>query len=107
MDRQEDCRLIAEFLGWNKSLGITYHKDKKVTTIKHFDFVANGDWNGLMGVVEKINNTGRFEVIIQYGFCYITDGQGELTLACPEKNTIYAVYKAVVEFIKWYKIQTN
>lgn len=98
----ENNKIIAEFINYTiKENELFDNKDlyiQHITDTLKFDT----DWNWLMEVVEKINNTGRFEVIIQYGFCYITDGLGELTLSLPEKNTIYAVHKAVVEFIKWY-----
>ena len=96
----EDNKLIADFMGkeWHKE----FFKDVFIISPSNITYKFDTDWNWLMEVVEKINNTGRFEVIIQYGFCYITDGLGELTLSLPEKNTIYAVHKAVVEFIKWY-----
>jgi hypothetical protein len=107
MDRQEDCRLIAEFLGWNKSLGITYFKDKRITTAKHFDFVANGDWNGLMEVVEKIEKLGN-DVVITTNYIQIAFDEGEQFITTEEVNVkIQAVYSAVLKFIKWYNNQTN
>jgi hypothetical protein len=105
MDRQEDCRLIAEFLGWHKSLGITYHKDTKVTTTKHFDFVANGDWNGLMKVVEKVESLGVC-VEIRENVCYISPFPNNY-ISELEQTKLQATFKAVVEFIKWYNYQTN
>ena len=65
----------------------------------------HSDWNWLMEVVEKINNTGRFEVVIQKRFCYISDESNELTLSCPASSTFKAVYQAVVEFINFYNQQ--
>jgi hypothetical protein len=59
-------------------------------------------WRWLMPVVDKINETGRFEVIIGYGTCHITDSEGELTLSLQLENTRGVVYNTVVEFIKWY-----
>lgn len=107
-------KLIAEFLNTQINSDDTYELPKFGTIRLNGDFKTsftleemkfNKDWNWLMEVVERINNTGRFEVVIQYGFCYITDGMDELTLSFPASNTIEAVYQAVVEFIKWYNQQ--
>lgn len=102
----KDNKLIAVFMGMkplnNDSSVLVFSTDRGNDIVSIDNLQYQKDWNLLMEVVEKINNTGRFEVVIQYGFCYITDGLGELTLSLPEKNTIYAVYNAVVEFIKWY-----
>ncbi len=111
MKTTENNKLLADFLVENEG-GLIKLRENVYSTLDEFDMPDddlissdlkfNTDWNWLMQVVEKINNTGRFEVVIKYGFCYITDGLGELTLSFPEKNTMYAVYKAVVEFVKWY-----
>lgn len=93
-------KLIAEFMGYKKSIANTWFKDKKIVQSSSFKY--DSDWNWLMEVVERINNTGRFEVVIQKGFCYVSDESNELTLSCPASNTLEAVYQAVVEFIKWY-----
>lgn len=107
MNITESNKLIAEFLGWNKSLGITYHKDNKVTTLKHFDFVQNKDWNGLMEVVEKIESKG-FDVHINTCVCRISDvgeDRFEDIETFNSNNKIQAVYSGVVEFINWYNTQ--
>lgn len=102
----KDNKLIAVFMSMkplnNDSSVLVFSTDRGNDIVSIDNLEYQKDWNLLMEVVEKINNTGRFEVVIRYGFCYITDGLEELTLSFPEKNTIYAVYKAVVEFIKWY-----
>ena len=102
----EESKLIAEFLGWKKSLGITYHKDKKVTTKKYFDFANNNNWNGLMEVIEKIEGLN---------YSLEINKQEELDYQCliTQKNNIIiqkfnpiknqAVYQAVVEFINQLK----
>lgn len=110
MTTTEDDRIIAEFMGFNfnrfENDGIiepqeeVFFTDYKTFTLDELRF--SKDWNWLMEVVDRINKTGRFEVVIQYGFCYITDEMDELTLSFPASNTIKATYQAVVEFIKWY-----
>lgn len=98
-------KLIAEFMGKKHIMTedeflSMEHKPHYPTVIE--DLKYDSDWNWLMEVVERINNTGRFEVVIQKGFCYVSDESNELTLSCPASNTIEATYQAVVEFIKWY-----
>jgi hypothetical protein len=113
MNTTENNQLIASFLGQTSTIyefpqfGYIKSNGDWKDTFSASELKFHKDWNWLMEVVEKINNTGRFEVIIQYGFCYVTDGDGELTLSCPAKNTIYAVYSAVVEFIEWYNKQNK
>ena len=101
---EENNKLIAEFMGYSQP-----HPDYPTSTYWYKEgsspmavllFDVNWDW--LMEVVEKINNTGRFEVVIQKGLCYVSDESNELTLSCPASNTLEAVYQAIVEFIKWY-----
>ena len=101
----------AEFLEWVKYNGTNpawndsydtnkIHFGEKTVHLRYMKF--HSDWNWIMEVVEVINSTGRFEVIIQYGFCYITDGEDELTLSCPNKTTTAAVVQAINQFLIWY-----
>ncbi len=107
----ENNKLIAEFMGVRniddtkyienlkemRADGLYFEQGYMTSELKY-----DTDWNWLMEVVERINNTGRFEVVIQKGFCYVSDESNELTLSCPASNTLEATYQAVVEFIKWY-----
>ena len=65
----------------------------------------DSEWNWLMGVVDKINSIGRFEVVIGRCYCYIKDERLELTLSCPEVTTMQAVYVACANFVEWYELQ--
>lgn len=98
--------LIADFLGWKKSLGITYHKNKKVTTKKYFDFANNNNWNGLMEVIEKIESLNySLEINKQEELdyqCLITKNNN-IVIQNFNQIKIDAVYQAVVEFIKQFK----
>jgi hypothetical protein len=73
MNTTENNKLIAEFMGYPYFLS-----DSGVDSWGDDEFHQSWDW--LMPVVEKINETGRFEVNIGYGRCYITDGEDELTV---------------------------
>lgn len=100
-----DNKLIAEFLGYSQphpdypDTTYWYKKDFPPLTILSFD----SDWNWLMQVVEKIESLGVV-VEIRENVCYIettpNDYYSEL-----ETTKIQAVYKACVEFIKWYNEQ--
>ncbi len=98
--------LIADFLGWKKSLGITYHKNGKVTTKKHFDFINNNNWNNLMEVIEKIEDLNySLEINKQEEKdyqCLIIKGN-DIVIQKFSSIKIDAVYQAVVEFIKQLK----
>jgi hypothetical protein len=101
----EDNKLIAEFLGYetyemNGVLNVEYSEDN-IRTIQ--DTHYHIDWNWLMQVVDKIESLGVV-VEIRENVCYIettpNDYYSEL-----ETTKIQAVYKACVEFIKWYNEQ--
>jgi len=105
---KETNKLIAEFMKTsvlypNEEVRYRQEPDATIWRVHHKleDLLYHISWDWLMSAVEKINSTGRFEVVIMYGHCHITDGKNELTLSMQEKNTMEAVYKAVVEFIKW------
>lgn len=106
-------RKLAEFLGWKKSLGVTYFKGNKITTSKHFDYVENNDWTGLMEVVHKIEQIvlpetdNCFNVTIGGGlYCVIQDAYGELVEITGDGATkIQAVHAACVKFLDWYELQ--
>ena len=67
-------------------------------------------WNWLMPVVEKINtitidNYGEMNVMISAHECLIGEDYYHPIVDIkiePEKSMKQMVYKAVVEFIKWY-----
>lgn len=123
----ENNKLIAEFMGvFQDKHGFWGFEDtreyKRWHSDRFLDFTHyHIDWNWLMKVVEKIDNLktpitnnhfliGKFEdyeVHIQ-GKCIVIYAHGEVTkevvhLRGSESNTsIEAVYKACLEFIKWY-----
>lgn len=99
----ENNKLIAEFMGI-----------KLTENGLAWDYINNPipsyhtSWDELMPVVEKINDTERYEVCIGDSHCHITDIENDnykvraLTLSLQGKTTIEATHLAVVEFIKWY-----
>ena len=110
---EENNKLIAEFMG------MTYYIPNDdslmvekapigvlVTPTKSLEYHTSWDW--LMPVVEKINNTERYEVCIGNCHCHITDIENDnhkvraLTLSLQGKTTMRAVYLAIVEFINWH-----
>ena len=71
-------------------------------------------WDWLMPVVEKINTTElngeSFGVIIFGNYCHINDSENlifEVTRASINEPLVYAVWKAVVQFIHFYNTQSK
>lgn len=96
----EDFKLIKSFLpSFSRAAGI-----------KTNDYVI--DWNSIMPVVEKIESLDdEKSVSINGTLCLIkgdhtaVGGWDLITASCDGPTKIQAVYKAVVEFIKWYNNQ--
>lgn len=120
MNTQENNKLIAEFLGvyqddkgyWgftNTKEHQRWHTDRFLDAT-HYDT----DWNWLMDVVSKIEsivwedlNDTSFNVTIgATSYCVIQDNNGGVIEIIGQGSTkIESVYKACVEFIKWYNEQ--
>ena len=120
-----DNKLIAEFMYPSENLPVynsihdkhpviqpvfTIGKYKKYS-VKKLKFHSSWDW--LMPVVEKIEslvfpNDEYYNFNILGGCCtYIISSHGhELVCSDRGKSKLECVYKAVVEFIKWYN-ETN
>jgi len=107
--------LIAEFMGLPtevfKPSGIINYYYKEYNSGSWYEaheLSYNVSWDWLMSVVEKINNTERYEVCIGNCHCHITDIENDnhkvraLTLSLQGKTTMRAVYLAIVEFINWH-----
>jgi len=98
-------RFIAEFMGWK------FNKERKAYHIpqtlgfpfkgKVEDLKYHTSWDWLMPVVEKIERLG-FDFCIMDGAIFIRRQYDywETYQIIPDKK--YAVWLAVVEFIKWY-----
>lgn len=125
----ENNKLIAEFIGNDTNeygLDVFVPKSMKPITTKNNNVVMQGifefneclfhnSWDWLMPVVEKIESLNleingvltSFDVTISYQYCQIIDEEGLgicgiNTHSKDNKSKIEAVYKAVIEFIKWY-----
>jgi len=92
---REGNKLIAEFMINPPMVTIfmEYHKD----------------WNWLMLVVGAINKIKlgdeAFDVIIYKTTVHINDSR-QILIETTGKDIIKAVWQAVVEFIKWYNVQS-
>lgn len=102
----EGNKLIAEFLGW-KNKGMVnlelWERFSNDTCINTAECKFNSSWDWLMPVVEKIEKTD-FVVIIKQTECVIVNNSGETPMFIQEILTtkIESVWRACVEFIKWY-----
>ena len=115
----ENNKLIAEFMDWEihptmfqkmqkKSIKQGFRKLSDFVFIK--DLAYHSDWNWLMEVVEKIESLDHW-IEISGGLqniCLI----GSINSSCESfkvvaESKIKALYKACVEFIKWYNLNKN
>jgi endonuclease IV len=109
----KDNRLIAEFMGLFDEISLDEDSKEKVMKgiTEYSKYHTSWDW--LMPVVERINDTERYEVCIGNCHCHVTDIENDnykvraLTLSLQGKTTIEATYLAVVEFINWYNKEHN
>ena len=97
----DNNKLIAEFMELKYKRGAYYDEYNKEKVKQDSNLKFHSSWDWLMPVVEKIENINEWvrveitnnSIIITYmGYNKITHG----------KTKIKTVYKAVVEFIKWY-----
>ena len=116
----EKNKLIAEFMGLNKTkmffnlktgnyvkkenfetevgaVEVYLKNNKPITSFKY-----HKDWNWLMQVVEKIENTQPISIIISCGNCEVYNCETAETLFFFEGVKIEAIYNACVAFIEWY-----
>ena len=124
----ENNKLIAEFLDWEfDDLSETFETpflklvepqafgDEQFSSkLQDFELEFHSDWNWLMSVVEKIenlqdeNNCAIYNVQIEQCFVEIIINHTSETIVEVDSNSkIEAVYKACVEFIKWYNEQNK
>jgi hypothetical protein len=105
----ENNKIIADFMG-AKVTTDTYFINGMYMTISDADLKYHSDWNWLMEVVEKIES-------LHFDFAIYTGSSVSVinTEDYPYKEIISlngsskkeAVYRACVDFIKWYNEQKN
>lgn len=109
---KNDNELIAEFMGLNVSMfgPVLYLSDEDGMIDFKNDaepYWPDRNWNQLMPVVEKIEQMTdivySFEIHIGASCRIYADGKEIETM----DDGIDGVYKAVVEFIRWYNSQTT
>ena len=109
----ENNKIIAEFMGYKKSIANTWFKGNKIVQTTSFKY--NSDWNWLMEVVEKIEDF--FEIngkelefqIVSYEdevkvIAKHSDKEWEtiVEISADGSGKKENIYNACVEFIKWY-----
>jgi len=119
----EGNKLIAEFMGYEKTIysdvfrGELYALDVskgEIYAISQMQYHASWDW--IMPVVEKIEQKGciveiSYSLVSMCRICVIGK-KHEMTFNIINDNNgglepIIAIYKSVVEFIKWYNQNTK
>ena len=112
----KDNKLIAEFIGWfyytkSDHCNTWAYMDGKTTvftqcyTDKHL--LYNSSWDWLVPIVHRIESINK-EILKRYAKTTYTTGESILIRFEKEKNRCFIsldiniIYKAVVEFIKWY-----
>jgi hypothetical protein len=112
----EGNELIALFMGalwgehskmWGigKAKYIEVGKKQFVSAIEHhkpIDLKYNSEWNWLMPVVEKIESL-EFGIEVVGNYCKVIGAN----IQCSQPTKLQATYKAVIEFIKWYNLNTK
>jgi hypothetical protein len=92
-------RLIARFMG-DKIIESTRWPDLQSKVFYH------NSWDKLMSVVEKINATGKYDVVIYRTTCHINDSHQllfETSYATSKKGDFKMdIWEPIVEFLKWY-----
>lgn len=116
-------KLIAEFMGYEKTIysdvfnGDLYALDVsngEIYTISQMQYHASWDW--IMPVVEKIEQKGciveiSYSLVCMCRICVIWEKHEKAFNIINDNNgglePIIAIYKSVVEFIKWYNRNTK
>ena len=109
---EENNKIIAKFLGWEILNDMTYSKITKGKWIELDKLKFHSDWNWLMEVVEKIenltdkNNFVLYDINIYSDAVIIADQEDHEKVSITKSDgftsKIEMVYKACIEFVKWY-----
>lgn len=101
----EETKLIAGYLGLPITTKRTKFSGGEETVPINYGF--HDDWSWQMNIVEEIEkgNYG-FKMCRKVVEVYFDDTK-EVILKAKEKSRQESLYKAIVEFIKWYNKQKN
>lgn len=113
----EGNKIIAEFMGYKERLGRYIRKNENELIYLTLPMKYHTSWDWLMPVVEKIrkmeNGVGGCFTFnwhdYRVWFSGWSDGSGVISECCMISGTtpINAVYKAVVQFVKWHNTQQH
>jgi hypothetical protein len=108
MNTESNNKLLAEFVELKTPINGYYispfDKDDILTTL---ELKFHSDWNWIMQVVEKIEETSPISIIISCGNCEVYNCETSETMFFVEGVKIEAVYNACVRFVEWYNAQKN
>lgn len=102
----DNNRLIAEFMGLEKHSSNEYlHKGN---IFSNDAILYHASWEWLMPVVSKISNEKGVKVDFAFslGALKVSINKCGITSGWPNPNHIEAVYKTVIDFIKWHNSQS-
>jgi hypothetical protein len=117
---EQETKLIAEFIGRKGKYNTGLYTWKGITVLNNdiwyslSDAKFHSSWDWLIPVVEKIENikcsvNGRFGVYISSNNCaiqstklFMSDRNDRYYFDICDDTKFNAVYKSVIEFIKWY-----
>lgn len=116
-----DNELIAEFIGWtiidetehdpefyeSPNVLCNYEYFEGTRFHKHDELFFNTSWDWLMPVVERLEAQNGASAEIRQAYCYIVHHLTKTEFNFHAGSKLEAVYKAVVEFIKWYNEQKS
>jgi hypothetical protein len=98
----EKNKLIAEFISSENPFHVGHYICPNGIATEPKDMRFHFDYNWLMEVVEKIENTQPISIIISCGNCEVYNCEKAETLFFFEGVKIEAVYNACVAFIEWH-----
>lgn len=106
---EQGNRLIAEFMGLKIGIDKYSWRPGCVDPLEEKHLNYHDSWGWLMPVVEKINATGEYDVIIFRTTCHINDKDSilfETDYRTSLKGLLVAsVYEVVVKFVQWHNSQ--
>lgn len=106
MNTTENNKLIAEFMEFpflTEEGQTNFIID--LTHVPDYELEFHSDWNWLMEVVEKIQQSDRYIYIKIDTYCTFISILQYKQIEVRKGNMLESTYHACVEFIKWYNQQ--